>query len=92
MKISASHVSLAKRHGTIWSGDMLQENLRPYNVLHSDNLCLGDPIADKIEEKIALEFKGLYISYRTPHNVRFLRSAKYIDTTWAKHPIQFYLV
>lgn len=95
VEISDWRVSAATRPVTIWTGDMLMENYRPYNVLHADNLCLEDYIAEKLEEKIVHEFKGLYITYRTPENLQFLKKARYlktveIETTWAKHPIKFY--
>lgn len=95
VEISDWRVSVATRPVTIWAGDMLTENYRPYNVLHADNLCLEDHIAEKLEEKIVREFKGLYITYRTPENLLFLKKARYlktveIETTWAKHPIKFY--
>jgi len=97
VEISEWRVSAATRPVTIWAGDMLTENYRPFNVLHADNLCLEEHVAEKLEEKIVREFKGLYITYRTPENIKFLKTAKYlktecIETTWAKHPIKFYWV
>lgn len=97
VEISESRVLAALRPVTIWAGDMLEENFRPYNVLHADNLCLEDDNAEQLEEKITREFSGLYITYRTPQNLRFLRMARHvktvvIETTWAKHPIMFYQV
>jgi hypothetical protein len=76
---------------------MIDENLRPYNILHADNLCLDDDIAEKLENKIALEFSGLYITYRKPASSQFLKKAIYIDTvltetTWTHHPIHIYKV
>jgi tRNA G46 methylase TrmB len=97
VEISDWRVSAATRPVTIWAGDMLVENYRPYNVLHADNLCLEDHIAERLEEKIVREFRGLYITYRTPGNMKFLKAAKYlktvdIETTWTTHPIKFYQV
>jgi len=97
VEISEMRVEAATRPVTIWAGDMLTENFRPYNVLHADNLCLEDVIADQLEEKIVREFSGLYLTYRTPQNLRFLRQAKYLatietETSWAKHPILFYSI
>jgi hypothetical protein len=97
VEISDCRVSAATRPVIIWAGDMLEENFRPYNVLHADNLCLEDHFADKLEEKIVREFKGLYISYRTPQNMGFLQKATLvnvveIETTWTKHPIRFYML
>ena len=95
VEISEWRVSEATRPVTIWAGDMLEENFRPYNVLHADNLCLENSVAEKLEKKIVQEFKGLYISYRTPENMDFIRKAVHlktvnIETTWTKHPVQFY--
>lgn len=95
VEISDHRVNLRARDVTIWQGDMLEENLRPYNVLHADNLCLEDHIADQLEQKIAIEFKGIYITYRTPQNLYFLKQAKKLktldtETTWMIHPIHFY--
>lgn len=97
VEISEWRVSASIRPITIWSGDMLEENFRPYNVLHADNLCLEDDIANKLEEKIIREFKGLYITYRVPQNIVFLSNSKLlkieeIETTWTKHPIRFYII
>lgn len=95
VEISDHRVNLKSRDVVIWQGDMLKENFRPYNVLHADNLCLSPLIADTLEQKIVTEFKGIYLSYRTPENVRFLKKANYLktvitETTWANHPIHFY--
>jgi len=97
VEISEHRIERRSRDVVIWQGDMLKENLRPYNVLHADNLCLEEGIADKLEIKIAQEFKGLYISYRTPQNICFLKKAFHLktvltETTWAKHPIHFYML
>lgn len=95
VEISDHRVSQNMRDVTIWQGDMLNENLRPYNVLHADNLCLDEPIAELLECKIAKEFNGLYLTYRQPQNLLFLKTAKFIksvltETTWANHHIHFY--
>jgi hypothetical protein len=97
VEISHHRVAMQKRDVIIWEGDMLEENLRPYNILHADNLCLDDNTADLLEEKIIREFTGLYISYRTPHNTQFLKHAHYIatipaETTWTTHPIHYYAI
>jgi hypothetical protein len=97
VEISGHRVSVATRDVCIWQGDFLQENLRPFNVLHADNLCLDDGVASALERKIALEFKGIYISYRTPVELEFLRVATFLDTvptetTWTTHPIHYYLL
>ena len=97
VEISSHRVSLQKRDVAIWEGDMLEEDLRSYTVLHADNLCLVDSVAEDLEKKIAREFSGLYISYRTPVIREFLRVARLVktvltETTWCKHPIHFYLV
>jgi hypothetical protein len=95
VEISEHRVSQQTRDVQIWQGDMLKENFRPYNVLHADNLCLDDAIADRLEEKIAWEFQGLYLTYRTPCNPMFLRTARLLDavrteTTWTHHTIYYY--
>ena len=74
VEISEHRVSKQSRESiTIWQGDMLDENFRIYNVLHADNLCLDDDIAEKLEKKITNEFKGLYITYRKPEYNKFLK-------------------
>lgn len=97
VEISEHRISMQKRDVAIWQGDMLEEDLRSYNVLHADNLCLDDSISEKLEKKIAREFSGLYISYRTASFSEFLRVASLVktvltETTWSKHPIHFYRV
>jgi len=97
VEISSHRVDQRSRDVTIWAGDMLQENYRPYNVLHADNLCLDDDIADILELKIAREFNGIYITYRTPRNLKFLKQSRKLktvptQTTWTTHPIHFYQV
>ena len=94
-EISEHRVSMQTRDVCIWQGDMLADSYRQYNVLHADNLCLEDEVADALEEKIATEFKGFYFTYRYPQNVRFLRAAVYVDkvlteTTWTKHFIHVF--
>jgi hypothetical protein len=39
VEISEHRVSLQTRDVCIWQGDFLTESLRPYNLLHADNLC-----------------------------------------------------
>jgi tRNA G46 methylase TrmB len=97
VEISEHRVQAQQRDVHIWQGDMLDENLRPYNILHADNLCLDDDIAEKLENKIALEFSGLYITYRRPTTTNFLKTAVHVDTvvtetTWTYHPIHIYKV
>jgi len=97
VEISEHRVNQQKRDVTIWQGDMLKESYKPYNVLHADNLCLDDFTADLLEEKIANEFSGVYMTYRTPQNMKFLKKAKFLETvltetTWTNHNIHFYLL
>ena len=98
VEISEHRVSLQTRDVCIWQGDFLNEDLRPYNLLHADNLCLEDSVAEALEEKIAREFSGVYISYRTPEDISFLKRATLLETvatetTWfSTHPIQYYLL
>jgi hypothetical protein len=97
VEISEHRVSMQSRDVNIWQGDMLEEDFRPYSVLHADNLCLSEAVADKLEEKIIREFQGLYITYRSPQSMRFIRAAQrletaLIETTWGPHPIHFYWV
>ena len=95
VEISEHRVSLQTKDVNIWHGDMLVENFRPYNVLHADNLCLDDITIDKLEEKIAIEFTGLYITYKYPQNIHFLKKSIFLETvitetTWMNHPIHFF--
>jgi hypothetical protein len=74
---------------------MLNENFKNYNVLHADNLCLDDITLDKLEEKIVREFSGIYITYKYPENIKFLKKAIFLETimtetTWTIHPIHFF--
>jgi len=97
VEISEHRVSLQSRDVCIWQGDFLTEDLRPYNLLHADNLCLEDSVAEALEQKIAREFSGLYISYRTPQAFSFLKRARLLETvatetTWTTHPIQYWQV
>lgn len=96
VEISEHRVSLQSRDVCIWQGDFLKESLRPYNLLHADNLCLEDSVAEALEQKIAREFSGVYISYRTPDDMTFLKRARLLEivlteTTWGStHPIQYW--
>jgi hypothetical protein len=95
VEISDHRVSLQTRDVVIWQGDFLKESFRPYNVLHADNLCLEDSVAELLEMKIAREFTGLYITYRTPEAMEFLKVARHLrtvntETTWSLHPIQYW--
>ena len=97
VEISDHRISNQSRDVCIWQGDMLDENFRIYNVIHSDNLCLDDNIAEKLEKKILNEFKGLYITYRKPEYDKFLKKTIYLETistetTWTNHPIHYYLI
>ena len=97
VEISEYRVLHQSRDVCIWQGDMLNENFRIYNVLHADNLCLDDNIAEKLEEKIVNEFKGIYITYRKPEYNKFLKKAIFLDTvltetTCTIHPIHYYLL
>ena len=97
VEISDHRVSLQTRDVVIWQGDFLKESFRPYNVLHADNLCLEDSVAEALEIKIAREFTGLYITYRTPEAMEFLKVARHLrtvatETTWTVHPIQYWLL
>jgi len=97
VEISEHRISLQIRNVNIWQGDMLLENFKPYNVIHADNLCLDDITIDKLEEKISIEFTGLYITYKYPENINFLKKAKYIDTiltetTWIMHEIYLFFI
>ena len=95
VEISEHRISLQTKDVNIWHGDMLLENFRIYNVLHADNLCLDDITIDKLEEKIAIEFTGLYITYKYPQNIHFLKKSIFLETvitetTWMNHPIHFF--
>jgi hypothetical protein len=97
VEISEHRISLQTKNVNIWQGDMLFENFRPYNVLHADNLCLDEITLDKLEEKIEREFTGLYITYKYPENIKFLKKATYLDTiltetTWMMHPIHLFFL
>ena len=97
VEISEHRVSMQVRDVAIWQGDMLEESLHSYNVLHADNLCLDEMIAEKLENKIANEFQGLYLTYRDPAAFSFLQTSTYLETvrtetTWTNHPIHYYYV
>jgi tRNA G46 methylase TrmB len=97
VEISEHRVRQQQRDVVIWQGDMLKESYKPYNVLHADNLCLDDHMADLLEQKIVNEFSGIYITYRTPQNLQFLKKARHLktvltETTWTNHNIHFYLL
>ena len=95
VEISQHRIDQQKRDVIIWQGDMLKESYKPYNVLHADNLCLDEWVADLLEQKIANEFSGIYMTYRTPQNMKFLKKAQLLETvltetTWSNHPIHYY--
>lgn len=97
VEISDHRVESQIRDVCIWQGDMLAESYKPYNLLHADNLCLDDNVADQLEQKIADEFKGLYITYRRPTNMAFLKTAVLLETvvtetTWSTCNLMFYWV
>ena len=97
VEISEARVSMQTRDVTIWEGDMLDENLHPYNVLHADNLCLDRTILEKLEEKIANEFSGIYITYQKITSYALLKKAAFLfsiptDATWGKHTIYYYKI
>jgi hypothetical protein len=97
VEISESRVAAQTRDVCIWQGDMLAENFHVYNLLHADNLCLEDAVADRLEQKIVDEFTGLYISYREPVNMAFMRQAVLLDTiqtetTWSTCLLRYYWV
>jgi trans-aconitate methyltransferase len=97
VEISEHRISLQTRDVAIWQGDILDENFKSYNVLHADNLCLDDLTSDKLEEKISNEFNGIYITYRTPKNIQFLKKSIFLEsvlteTTWGNHLIHYYLI
>lgn len=97
VEISQQRVNLQSRDVAIWQGDMLEESLHGYNVLHADNLCLDEATADALEKKIACEFQGIYITYRRPENILFLRMSELLvsvetETTWSSCVIHFYRV
>lgn len=95
VEISESRVEAQMRDVCIWQGDMLAENFKPYNLLHADNLCLDEGVAEILENKIAEEFSGLYITYREPINLKFLRRAILVqteitETTWSTCLLRYY--
>lgn len=95
VEICASRVEKQSRPVFIWQGDMFEESLHSYNILHADNLCLEERLAERLEAKIAQEFRGLYITYRLPKEMTFLRRAIYLkseptETTWTTHTIHYY--
>lgn len=98
VEISESRVAAVSRDVCIWQGDMFDESFKPYNVLHADNLCLEDALAERLERKIVSEFTGLYISYRAPSDMTFLRTARRLacvatETTWTtNHVIHYYSI
>ncbi len=97
VEIAESRVNKQKRPVFIWCGDFLEESFHPYTVLHADNLCLDEGTAEKLEEKICREFTGIYITYRMPTSLQFLKKAVHLcsvltETTWCKHTIHYYRV
>jgi hypothetical protein len=81
VEISEARVALQKRDVTIWAGDMLEENLRPYNVIHCDNVCIEDPIVEKLEDKLMHEeFTGLYITYKKMLSPALITRSEHVAT------------
>ena len=81
----------------IWQGDFLEENFRPYNILHIDNVCFSDYLNHKLEEKICNEFNGLVIIYKKITNENLLRKSlflehKMIEASWNNHTIYLYYI
>jgi len=98
VELCESRISKQRHPVTIWQGDIFHESLHTYNVLHADNLCLDDGAAERLEAKILQEFRGIYVSYRTPSCFEFLRRAEFleavpVETTWTpQHPLLFYRI
>lgn len=97
VEISNHRINNQKRDVTIWQGDFLEENFRPYNILHIDNVCFSDYLNHKLEEKICNEFNGLIIIYKKITNENLLRKSlflehKMIEASWNNHTIYLYYV
>jgi hypothetical protein len=98
VEISEHRVAQQSRDVAIWQGDMLEESFRDYNLLHANNLCLDDAIAEQLECKIEREFTGLYISYRKATTLPFLQTAylwhsEATSTSWnPAHTIYYYVL
>ena len=98
VEISAYRVSLKNRDVSIWQGDMLKEDLKPYSILHAANVCWDTNLINSLNKKIALEFSGLFISYMeivTPELLEVSRKITTVmtETSWTKnYPIHFYIV
>ena len=97
VEISDHRINCQERDVHIWQGDILDENLREYNVIHVDNLCFDDVLENKLEEKVIREFNGLYITYRKPINNYFIKNSIFLEsvdteTTWDSHIIHYYFI
>ena len=97
VEISQHRVNLQKHDVEIWQGDLLEENLRDYNVIHVDNLCFDDNLNNKLEQKIINEFNGLLITYKEPINEKFLSRVQLlelvaIEASWGIHNVIFYKI
>jgi hypothetical protein len=97
VEISQHRVDLVKHDINIWQGDMLEENLRNYNVIHVDNLCFDDELSNKLEQKIINEFNGLLITYKEPINENFLSKVQLLESvtmeaSWGICNVIFYKV
>jgi hypothetical protein len=97
VEISEHRISMKVRDVCIWQGDMLLENYKPYTIIHADNLCLTPLILDKLEEKLSIEFSGLYISYVYPKNINLLRKIIFLDkiqleATWGIHSVYLFRI
>jgi hypothetical protein len=97
VEISQHRVDLLKHDINIWQGDMLDENLRNYNLIHVDNLCFDDNLSNKLEQKIINEFNGLLITYKEPINEKFLSKVVFLESvtleaTWGICNVIFYKI
>ena len=81
--------------------DMKNNMVRIDNITFGTSRCMSEfskRFTNDIEQKIANEFSGIYMTYRTPQNMKFLKKAKFLETvltetTWCPnghHPIHFY--
>ncbi len=98
VELCESRIAKQVHSVNIWQGDFFEESLHSYNVIHADNLCLQDALAERLEKKVLEEFRGIYVSYRTPTYIEFLRKSRLlsvvpVETTWtSQHFLHFYLL
>ena len=66
-EISAQRVDMCcwHEHVNVWQGDCLKEHYGDFNVLHINDLMFDDDLAMQLEAKVAREFTGLLIAYRS---------------------------